>query len=135
MLSKMFAHTSLLQKGLDASWQRNEVISHNLANVDTPNFKAQRVEFEGEFRRALEGNAFQAAKTHPGHIDFGTADPLAVSPKIVTDTATSMRMDGNNVDPDAEMVELAKNTIQYNMLVTKISKELARLKYAVREGR
>lgn len=136
MFSKMFTHTDLLAKSLDTAWQRNEVHAQNVANAETPGYKSQRIEFESEFKRALaDDTSFEAKRTDPRHIQFGTGDPLDVNPTIVTDTATSMRMDGNNVDIDYEMNEIAKNTIQYNMLITKTNAELKRLKYAAREGR
>lgn len=136
MFSKLFRHTDLLGKSLDATWQRQTVISQNIANNDTPGYKTQHVEFETAFQSALAGEThFTAARTHEKHYAFGASDPLDVEPMVIRNTNTTMRMDGNNVDVEYEMNELAKNTIQYNMLITKVNKELGRLKYAVREGR
>ncbi len=46
MWNDLFSSVNLLEKGLGATWLRNEVISNNIANVDTPGFKASEVEFE-----------------------------------------------------------------------------------------
>jgi flagellar basal-body rod protein FlgB len=136
MLSKLFAHTDLLTKGLDVAARRQEVIAHNIANAETPDYKASRVEFEDAFQEALDnGNRFEAWRTHEKHIAFGDPGPEDVVGTTVTDYQTTMRMDGNNVDVDAEMTRLAKNTIQYNLTITKLNAELSRLRYAVREGR
>ncbi len=137
MINRMFNHINLMQKSLDASWMRQEVISQNIANADTPGYDAKHVEFEEAFSRALSGNDnFKNNISRSKHINFnGTDDPLAVQPTIVSNDHFVMRMDDNNVDPDKEMVDMAKNTIQYNAMIQKVNKEFANLKYVIREGR
>ena len=135
MFDRIFNSTAYLEKGLDASWQRNQVISNNIANVDTPDFKRSEVEFESIFKSALGNGTFQAKRTREGHMYTGTPDLNDVSPLIIQDSATSERMDGNNVDMDYESAELAKNTLYYYTLIQKISSEFTRLKMAIREGK
>jgi flagellar basal-body rod protein FlgB len=134
MIDRIFDSTKYLEKGLDASWTRNQVISNNIANNDTPNFKASSVEFESVFKAALENEGFTAKRTRDKHIAFGD-DITSAAPRIVTDTGTTMRMDGNNVDIDHENAELAKNTIYYDTLVEKLSSEFSRLRMAINEGK
>ncbi len=132
MFSKMFNHVNLLQKSLDATWMRQEVIAQNIANADTPDYKSKHLEFESLFRQAIEDSGRpNTTKPKPGHIAINTSDPLEVNPVLVTENWHTMRMDGNNVDIDQEMVELSENTIQYNALVGQVNSELARLKLAV----
>ena len=136
MFETIFQTTSYLQKGLDAAWKRQEVIANNVANVNTPDFKASRVEFEEHFKAALEAEAggFKNKKTRAKHIDFGQdLDMLGYS--VVKQTNTTERMDGNNVDIDYEMAELAKNSLYYNTLSRKTTQELNRLRVAITEGR
>lgn len=136
MFDKMFSNVSLLKKGLDASWLKNEVISNNVANVDTPGFKSSSVDFESVFKDALDGDSdFVGFKTREGHIDIGVEDVSDLNAKIIQNNETSMKLDGNNVDIDSEMTELAKNTIYYNMLSIKVSKELGRIRMAITEGK
>lgn len=136
MFGNLFSHIDLLGKGMDVSWLRQEVISHNIANAETPDYKSQHVEFETLFRQALEDNGgFETKTTRPGHRKVVTADPLAVQPSVVSETHYTMRMDGNNVDADAEMVELAQNTILYNQLVNKANMEFSRLRIAITGNR
>jgi flagellar basal-body rod protein FlgB len=135
MFDKILNSTAYLEKGLEASWQRNQVITNNIANVDTPDFKRSEVEFESIFKSALENGTFSAKRTREGHLYTGTPDLDDVSPMIIQDTSTSERMDGNNVDIDYESAELAKNTIYYYTLIQKISSEFTRLKMAIREGK
>lgn len=135
MWDKLFASTDLLQKGMEASWLRNAVIRNNIANSETPNFKSSEVEFESLFQNALEGGGFSGKTTRDKHIQIGNTSIDKLSPSIVENDNTSMRMDGNNVDIESENVKLAQNSIQYNTLLYKLNSELSRIKLAVKEGK
>lgn len=137
MFDKIFRNTSYLEKGLDAAWMRQQVIANNIANVDTPGFKASRVEFEDYFKSALENenDGFKAKKTRAGHMNFGMGDIDSVTPAVVNNGDMTQRMDENDVDIDYEMAELAKNSLYYNTLATKVSQDLSRLRIAITEGR
>jgi flagellar basal-body rod protein FlgB len=132
LIDKMFSNVNMLKAGLDASWMRNEVIANNIANVDTPNFKSASVSFESAFRNALNQEGFTAKTTRAQHIDFSDNLPRAT---VVTDTGTTYRMDGNNVNIDAESAKLAKNQIYYNTLVRQLSSEFSKLSMAINEGK
>lgn len=135
MINKIFDTTKYLEKGLDASWKRNEVITNNIANVDTVGYKRSEVEFESLFKEALESGSFSAKKTRQGHMEIGSGNIDSLSANIVVDGSTSMRLDGNNVDIDYESAELAKNTIYYNTLIRKLTSEFTRLRMAIKEGK
>jgi len=135
MWNNMFKPIDLMQRGLSASWTRNAVIRNNIANVETPNFKASDVEFETLMEKAVTGGGFQGAMTHPGHRQIGSAGLDAVSPRIVRRHDLSMRMDGNNVDIESENVRLAQNSLYYNTLIEKMNSELRRLRAAIAEGK
>lgn len=132
----LFNSVNLLQKGLQASQLRHDVIANNIANVDTPGFKTSHVEFESYMAQALDEDSqpFVAKTTDPRHIAFGGSTAENVQPQVITDEDTAMRMDQNNVDIDQQMSELAKNQIYYDTLVRQISGELSRLKLAI-EGK
>lgn len=134
MIKNIFDSTKYLEKGLDAAWLRNQVISNNIANADTPNFKSSSVEFEDVFSAALEQDGMANKQTRDGHISF-SASADSVIPVVMENNDTSMKMDGNNVDIDYENVELAKNTIYYNTLVEKLNSEFSMLRLAITEGR
>ena len=127
----------LLQRGLSASWTRNAVIRNNIANVETPGFKASILEFESLFAKALrEDSDFIVARTHEKHIDFrAKEDIMSIKPMLTQSRALSMRMDGNNVDIENENVRLAQNSIYYNTLMEKMNSEIRRLRMAISEGR
>jgi flagellar basal-body rod protein FlgB len=114
------------QKSLDALWLRQQVISGNIANIDTPGYKSKSVQFEGLLERELKRDA-------SGESLSGIADNI--KPRIVTDQSTQAREDGNNVDIDAENVSLVRTQLQYEYMVRSVADELSRLKYAITEGR
>ena len=135
MWNNIFKPMDLVQQGLSAAWARNAVIRNNIANVETPGFKASDIEFETIMARAIEGSGFRGAKTHPKHIDIGAGDISNIQPRIIERRGLSMRMDGNNVDIEDENVKLAQNSLYYNTLMEKMNSEVRRLRMAISEGR
>ena len=118
MSMNMFGTSDVLAKALEGTWQRNNAISSNIANVDTPGYKRQDVVFESYLAEALQRN------------DRPTSEDLAsVVPKRITDrSSTSYRLDGNNVDLDTEMTYLAENQLKYNALVSQVNYNFSRIK-------
>ena len=122
---------NVLQKGLEASSMRQQVLSNNVANIDTPSFKRSDVDFQtvlgtvlGEKSGALSLK-LTAQKHIPG-LDVGGAGG------IVTDQSTSLRNDGNNVDVDKEMTNVAENGLYYNSLTSAISSQLGLLRMVLK---
>ena|SRR5690554_6084587 len=125
----------VLQLALDAAAERQRVSAHNLANVNTPDFKRQEVQFEEKLKAALFASPkLPLTKTHERHLPR----PLALSElqhKVVTDNSTSMRSDGNNVDIDREMVQLSMNQLQYNAVTQVLNNRYGTLRYILQGGR
>ena len=120
----MFRGLGGLERGLEASWMRNSTILNNVANVDTPDFKASHVEFEDLYKAAIEEAGSEDA-------DKAAEGVRAV---VVQDDDTTYRIDGGNVDIDKQMTDLAKNVIYYNTLTTKASGQINQLRMAIKEG-
>ena len=118
---------ALLEKSLDSVWQRQKVIANNIANVATPGYKSQHLEFE-----SLLENRLEAAGRDE---DSAIRAIEQVKPKVVRDENTASLEDGNNVDLDHENIEMARAQMQYSYLTNSISAQLKRLKYVVSEGR
>ena len=127
----------LFRAALDGLSARQRVIADNVANVDTPDFKASKVTFEGALKRAsgqLKDAGLKMFKVQ--NAVAGPEDaPVAVTPQTVTLSDTIRRNDGNNVDIDEEMLDLANTNITYNGLVQATSSRLASLRYVINEGR
>jgi len=110
-----------LETTLDFCLLRHSVISDNIANAETPGFKARRVHFERELAKAVDETAEDTSA-------------LQVSPTIEEDPRNEVGQDRNTVDMDREMAELAKNDVKYSATSQTISKKFALLKYAILEG-
>lgn len=122
--TNVFDYINVLDKAADASWLRNNAISNNIANVDTPGYKRQDVAFENELMRALGNSQYESMDAKVYNLNVNQ-----LSPRVYTDAASfSYRLDGNNVDVDTENVYLAKNQVVYNALLDSITKEFSNLK-------
>ncbi len=115
---------------------RQRVISNNVANVDTPDFKASTVSFEQALRRASSRDDGGFRMFSVANAVAGPDDAPAEAEATVTVLAdTTRRRDGNNVDIDQEMVELAETNITYNALAQLTSSRLQVLRTIVNDGR
>ncbi len=128
---KLFSNTiTSLEQAISQSTVKQRVISNNIANVDTPNYKAQEVRFDGVLTNEMQ--KLQALKTNSKHIDFGGLD--SSSYQIITKNNTQYNHNGNNVDIDQEMTEMAKNQIKYNALIERLSGKFDSLKTVIKGG-
>lgn len=116
---------TVLRGALDALALRHRVIANNIANVDTPGFKAREVIFETVLKDALS----RASGAGGGHV------LPEVRPKIVTLAGDSYLINGNGVDIDLEMAKLAENTVRYSALSRALSEKLGLIKYVINGGR
>ena len=112
---------------LDGLNQRQNAISSNLANVDTPGYQAQTVNFEDALKSALSAqNRLPMEVTDPAHLTGIPSDPPAFS--LVNRPGGSERADGNDVDLDVEMTDMSETGITYQALTEAISQKFALLK-------
>nr|WP_308625751.1 flagellar basal body protein [uncultured Eisenbergiella sp.] len=104
-----------LSSGMDALWQKQQVISHNIANVETPGYKAKQVEFKEVLKKAEDGGK-----------------PIRAYETVVTeDGTTQARADGNNVQVEAEELSLWKTYVEYSTLTSRMSKKFSTLRYVI----
>lgn len=133
MESNLFGSVNLLQKGMNVSWLRGEVINNNIANEDTVGYKASKVEFEDVFAKSLAGDTADTLDTtNARHIPGGFSDVENVKASVVKESEDSIRYDGNNVDAEHEQAEMAKNTLEYYTLVSKMNSEFRKLDSAIK---
>ncbi|SHI80606.1 flagellar basal-body rod protein FlgB [Geosporobacter subterraneus DSM 17957] len=135
MLDKSFGKMRSLEKSMDALWLRNGAISNNIANVNTPGYKRDIVEFESLLKESLSGYSIKGKMSHERHIPVGAMTIDNIEPTIKKDVNSKVRKDGNNVNIDAEMANLAKNNIAYNMAAQRISGKMNKLKLVIKDGR
>ena len=132
MFGSMFNGIDKIGRGLDASWTKNEVISSNIANIDTPGYKKKKVQF-GDLLNGELSNLSSLKTNNAKHLQVKNyKDGYA---NISTDMSTAnMRTDENNVNIDEEMSDLAKNQIYYNVLTQRATGEINKLQNAIRES-
>ena len=117
--------TLTAEASLDSLWMKTQVIANNLANVDTPGFKASNVTLEQSLRNAevevpnKEGHAVSGG----GRRDGGSGWQA----RVTTDDATSVRVDGNNVQLEKEQAELWKTYAQYSYLLDRVGGHYANI--------
>ena len=126
MLSNLLFTKNNIERGLNAAWLRNDVISQNIANVDTPGYKRKVVRFE----------EFLDNEMKTGRISQGKTNLSSNGMQITEDPAnSSYRSDGNNVDIEHEMALMAANSIRYNTLIQRMNGDFQKLKTVIRGGR
>ena len=116
-------YINVLNRAADAAWQRNEAISNNIANVDTPGYKRQDVAFESVLQQALGNNRYQSMDDKVANVNLSRLRGRA----YVDYANYSYRLDGNNVDIENENVMLAENQLKYQGLISSINQEFTNL--------
>lgn len=117
----------VLRTALDGSAAKQQAISRNLANVDTPGYRATTVNFEDAVRSAMnQSKHLPMQVTNAAHYTGMNAGKAAIRGSERPNG--SDRVDGNNVDVDVEMSEMSEVGIEYQALTQAASKKLALLK-------
>ncbi|WP_066067195.1 flagellar basal body rod protein FlgB [Neobacillus soli] len=124
----MLQNITVLQQALDASVLRHNAISNNIANVNTPNYKPQKVVFEEILKGELANSSFKGKRSDSKHIPIGNS----IAKPFITEQPMVMQNNGNGVDVDSEMTNLTKNSIWYQTLSYQLSEEFNLLKTAIK---
>ena len=126
--SGAFNYINVLDKAADASWIRNNAIANNIANVDTPGYKRQDIDFQSVLRKELGRSKYVSLDDK-----IKNADVSSLKAKVHTEYENySYRLDEGNVDIDTEQVELATEQINYQALITSINSEFTRLQTVIK---
>ncbi len=115
---------------------RQKVITANVANAETPGFRALGYDFEEQLQAASgTDDPFPMKATNPKHFrdDLTQADGT-IEPDVYVRPQESITEDGNTVDVDKEMAELAQNQILYRSAVELINKKIGLVRYAITSG-
>lgn len=120
--------TPALERALDMAWQRGQAIASNVANAETPRYRAVDLDFKSELERAFNATPKELQKTNPLHMDT-TANSGA---RLISDLSGPTKADGNNVDIDTQMLRLQKNQGDFTEAATIIRKQLRILSQAIR---
>lgn len=127
----------LLERTLDLRSGRQRVIASNLANEETPGYRASELTFMDQLQSAHKGRLpIVLAATQPRHFGLHGAEGVqAVTGKLNEVPAGDIPLDANSVNLELEMAKLSENVMQYNAAATILSKKFQGLLNAIREGR
>jgi flagellar basal-body rod protein FlgB len=142
--------TQVMTKAMDGLSKRHQAIASNLANVETPNYRRRDVNFEGALNNAIQtakdggaksrqasnDSAMALKTTREGHIAIGQTDSSvdSVEAEVTESHDLKYRNDGNSVDVENEMAQLAKNTQRYVALSNMQSRNLKSLRAVISGG-
>jgi flagellar basal-body rod protein FlgB len=121
--------TMVLEKSMDALWQRTRAQTDNIANATTPGYKRKVVAFEEELQDLLSSFSRGISK------EDAVSRIRELQPRQTEDNMTNVNVDGNNVELDQEFIELTDTMIQYQYMQRLLSDNYSRLRVAIREGK
>ena len=123
----------LLGKTLDLRAKRQNLISANLANAETPGYIPNDISFESQLKSALKQGS-QAESSNPRHIPLkgGSTALERVTGLVLETPGRNPGPDGNGVEVESEMGHLAENQIMYNASVQLLTKKFEMMKQAIR---
>jgi flagellar basal-body rod protein FlgB len=115
----------MIEDRLSLNSLNQKLISGNLANINTPGYRAKELSFESALRQSLEDQVLQMVRSNSEHM--APDEPLQAmqAPEVV---------ETGQVDLDAQMVALTKNSIEYQHMVGILNKKFTMLKTAITEG-
>ncbi len=116
-------YIGMLEAGMEGASRRQEALTNNIANVDTPGYKREDVEFKGMLAEKagsdnIGGESLQ--RTNPRHLSGRRGDTAGDNFAHFREEGTSLRHDENNVDIEREMAEMAKNELYFNTVAQQL---------------
>jgi len=134
---RIFSQTvSILEKALDLRSKKHQVIASNIANMDTPDYKAFDLMVEKELQKVSGGkNSVSLNQTNKAHIQPHGSKAEGVNVQIDHTQGLSLRGDGNTVDLDKQMTNMAENTLKYKAVAQMIHKKFQGLKSVIQGGK
>lgn len=125
-MNEIFGNTILMsEKSLDYLWKKQQVTMNNIANSETPNYKAQSVSFEDVFQNNLK------SATVSGNSNT-IRNAIERSNYTVHTSTESKKIDGNGVDTDVESVELTRTALQYQYVLNSVNSDIARMRMVIK---
>ena len=125
MVNKLDDALGFHQAALNLRAARQELLASNIANADTPNYKARDVDFASALRSALAGTSTElpVVKTSPMHLEGNSGASIAGAP-VMYRKPVQPSADGNTVDMDVERAQFADNALRYEASVRFVSERM-----------
>jgi flagellar basal-body rod protein FlgB len=138
MIGKLDDYLRFNEAALSLRSTRQQVLASNIANADTPNYKARDIDFASALKGVLDRTTPPAgvlATTDPAHKPMGqTADLLPDGTPLMYRTAKQPSIDGNTVDMDVERNQFTDNAVRYEAGITLINSQIRGLMAAIQGG-
>jgi flagellar basal-body rod protein FlgB len=115
--------TDLLYKQLAFRGDRQKVIASNIANLNTPSYKTKDISFANHLKQAQSNNDLKLKVTNKNHIAFDTIEPKSQKNQPYEIKNLQEQNDGNNVNLDQQISEMAKNSVMYDAVTNSIKKD------------
>lgn len=129
-MQSLLQNISVYSQALDLRTQRHQVLASNIANADTPNYKARDFSFEKAMQNAMAGRSeggLSLSRTSRGHIEGGGSAAAALQFR----TTNQGSVDGNTVDMDVERTQIADNALQYQIVSQLVSDKIKGMRNAL----
>lgn len=129
LIEKLFDNSIAgMTKAMDLTWRRNEAIASNIANAETPGYRAVDVNFASELEQAFNRKNDNLLKTSSKHLDLEGEQGA----HLVADLSGATKADGNNVDVDLQMGRLTFNAGRFNVGAALVRRKMQQLRDAIR---
>ncbi|HEX7641002.1 MAG TPA: flagellar basal body rod protein FlgB [Burkholderiaceae bacterium] len=126
-MGKLDDYLRVNEMAINLRERRAGVLASNIANADTPNYKARDIDFKSALQNALDGKNTSAdalSKTDPAHLDGNAGATTADGTPILYRVPSQPAADGNTVDMDVERNQFADNAVRYEAGLTLISSQI-----------
>ena len=131
MISRIDDDISFMSKALNLHARRQQMLAGNIANADTPNYKAVDIDFSSALRMAVgSNNSVGLAATAPGHMQDKNANPYGA--KTLYRQPAQPSIDGNTVDMDVERSQFIDNALRYQFSLDRVSSKFKTLELALK---
>ncbi len=136
MLSRLDNDLAFVQKALNLRASRQEILAANLANADTPNYKARDLDFAAVLKSAMgvSGGPLEMSRTSPRHLAAGTGAQGGFAGHVRYRAAVQPSLDGNTVDSDEERAHFAENALHYQFLLERAGGVFRNISQALTSG-
>lgn len=136
LIGGMFTRSDYVKMGsLNLRLERQNVINSNVSNAETPGYRALGYDFESQLQSLTDGEEMPMKASDPRHyVNSMTEADGSIQAEVYVRPTESVGQDGNTVDIDQEMAQMAENQLLYKATVELINKKLGTIKYAISNG-
>jgi flagellar basal-body rod protein FlgB len=137
MLSKIDNEIAFVQSALNLRARRQEILAANIANSDTPNYKARDLDFSAALANVMgaAGGPLPLATTSSRHLQIAGYDAGVSAGHLKYRSSLQPSLDGNTVDADVERAHFAENALHYQFLLDRASSDIRTYKQALEPAR